>query len=194
MVQKELRKLFSIILERVFEMVWWRGRKWNHIKKDIFEGEKFFSSLPLYLKRLLFFFFLFSLFFYAPSLEDLQILMIFEEKIISSKTSFQMAWHVMTWSWLWIYWRWTHILEWSYARQYRYTMIMDMWELWIYRRWTHIPELNYAHQYFWVRLANNVGSKSFLKKFKTQLDTSLNKTRHKQELLYEKIFGSGRNV
>jgi hypothetical protein len=35
--------------------------------------------------------FLFFLFFYALSLEDLGILMIFEEKITSSKTSFQMA-------------------------------------------------------------------------------------------------------
>jgi hypothetical protein len=39
------------------------------------------------------------------------------------------------------------------------------------------------------------GSKSFFeKKIKTQLDTSLNKAQHKQELLCEKIFGSGRNV
>jgi hypothetical protein len=36
--------------------------------------------------------FLFLLFlFFAPSLEDLGVLMIFEEKITSSKTSFQMA-------------------------------------------------------------------------------------------------------
>jgi hypothetical protein len=34
----------------------------------------------------------------------------------------------------------------------------------------------------------------FLKNFKTQLDTSLNKAQHKQELLCEKIFGSDRNV
>jgi hypothetical protein len=47
---------------------------------------------------------------------------------------------------------------------------------------------------FWVRLANHVGSKSFLNFFKTQLDTSLNKAPHKQELLCEKIFGSARNV
>jgi hypothetical protein len=33
-----------------------------------------------------------------------------------------------------------------------------------------------------------------LKKIKTQLDTSLNKDQHKQELLCEKICGSGRNV
>jgi hypothetical protein len=73
-------------------------------------------------------------------------------------------------------------------------MIMEMWELWIYQRWTHIPDWRYARQYFYVRLANNVGLKSFLKKFKTQLDTSLNKAQHKQELICGKIFGSGRNV
>jgi hypothetical protein len=73
-------------------------------------------------------------------------------------------------------------------------MIMEIWELWIYQWWMHIPECWYACQYFWVRLANNVGSKSFLIFFKIQLDTSLNKSQHKQELLYEKIFASGRNV
>jgi hypothetical protein len=39
----------------------------------------------------------------------LGLLLIFEKKITSSKTSFQMAS---------IYWRWTHIPEWSYARQH----------------------------------------------------------------------------
>jgi hypothetical protein len=71
--------------------------------------------------------------------------MIFEEKITSSKTSFQMAS---------IYWRWMHIPKWMYACQY-----------------------------LWVRLAINVGEKSFSKNFKTQMDTSLNKAQHKQELL-----------
>jgi hypothetical protein len=72
---------------------------------------------------------------------------------------------------------------------------MEMWELWIYRRWTHILKWRYARQYFWVRLANNVGSKSFLKKkFKTELNTSLNKAQHKQELLCGETFGSSRNV
>jgi ATP-dependent exoDNAse (exonuclease V) beta subunit len=47
-----------------------------------------------------------SLPFFAPSLEDLGVLMIFEKKITSSKTSFQMASR---------YWQWMHILEWSYA-------------------------------------------------------------------------------
>jgi hypothetical protein len=71
-------------------------------------------------------------------------------------------------------------------------MIMEMGELWIYQRWTHIPECRYARQSFWVRLANLVGTKSFLKKkIKTQLDTSLNEAQHKQELLCGKIFGSG---
>jgi hypothetical protein len=69
--------------------------------KRIFEVEVFFSSqnidFPFYLRRLLelFFFFLFllflSIFFYALSLEDLGVFMIFEEKITSSITSFQMA-------------------------------------------------------------------------------------------------------
>jgi hypothetical protein len=55
---------------------------------------KCFSPLKIltshfYLRRLLeLFFLLFLSFFYAPSLEDLGVLMIFEEKITSSKTSF----------------------------------------------------------------------------------------------------------
>jgi hypothetical protein len=76
------------------------GRKWNHIKM-IFEVEVFFSSqnigFPFYLRRLMklffFFLFLFFFFFYAPSLEDLRVLMIFKEKITSSKTFFK--WHDM---------------------------------------------------------------------------------------------------
>jgi hypothetical protein len=34
MVPKRIKKIFSMILGRVFEMVWWRVRKWDHIKKD----------------------------------------------------------------------------------------------------------------------------------------------------------------
>jgi hypothetical protein len=71
---------------------------------------------------------------------------------------------------------------------------MEMWELWRYRQWTHIPEWRCAYQYFCVRLANNMGSKLFLIFFKTQLDATLNKSQHKQELLCGKTFGSGRNV
>jgi hypothetical protein len=60
----------------------------------------------------LFFFFLsfLLLFFFAPCLEDLGVLMIFEEKITSSKTSFQMAS---------MYRRWMHIPDWSYACQHK---------------------------------------------------------------------------
>jgi hypothetical protein len=32
---KRAKKTFSMILEMVFEMVRWRGRKWNHIKKNL---------------------------------------------------------------------------------------------------------------------------------------------------------------
>jgi hypothetical protein len=39
-----VRKTFSMILERVFEMVWWRGRKWNHIKKDFWCWSVFSSQ------------------------------------------------------------------------------------------------------------------------------------------------------
>jgi hypothetical protein len=80
--EKRAKKTFSMILERVFEMVWWRGRKWITSKR-IFEVEVFFSSqnidFPFYLRRLLELFFLFPFysFFYAPSLEDLGVLMIF---------------------------------------------------------------------------------------------------------------------
>jgi hypothetical protein len=59
---KRVKKIFSMILKRVFKMVWWRGRKRNHINKS-FLKLVFFSSqnidFPFYLKRLfeLFFFF-----------------------------------------------------------------------------------------------------------------------------------------
>jgi hypothetical protein len=76
---------------------WYDGGRENGITlKRIFKVEVFFAyqniDFPFYLRRLLelFLFFLF-LFFYALSLEDLGVLMIFEEKITSSKTSFQMA-------------------------------------------------------------------------------------------------------
>jgi hypothetical protein len=123
---KRAKKTFSMILKRVFEMVWWRGRKWNHIKKDLWSWSVFLFSkywLPLLFEKTLgaffsFSFFFFFSFFYTSSFEDLGLLMIFEEKITSSITSFRMASHGMAWSWLWIYWQWTHIPEWSYARQY----------------------------------------------------------------------------
>jgi hypothetical protein len=85
---------------------WYDGGGENGItSKRVFKVEVFFSSQNIdflfYLKTL-------GAFFRAPSLENLGVLMIFEEKITSSKTYFQMAS---------IYWRWTHILEWSFACQ-----------------------------------------------------------------------------
>jgi hypothetical protein len=77
---------------------WYDGGEENGItSKWIFEVGVLFSSqnndFPFYLRRLLELFFPFSFFFsfYAPSLEDLGFLMIFDEKITSSKISFQMA-------------------------------------------------------------------------------------------------------
>jgi hypothetical protein len=46
---------------------------------------------------------------FFSSLADLGVFMIFDEKITSLNPSFQMAS---------IYWRWTYILEWSYACQH----------------------------------------------------------------------------
>jgi hypothetical protein len=75
------------------------GEKIESHQKGYFLKLKYFSPLriltsPLFEETLGAFLFLphFSLFFYAPSLEDLGVLMIFEEKITSSKISFQMAW------------------------------------------------------------------------------------------------------
>jgi hypothetical protein len=85
---KIVKKIFSMILEWVFKMVWWRGRKWNHIKKSFWSWSVFLLlkyRLPLLFAETL------EAFFHAPSLEDLGGLMIFEEKITSSKTCFQMA-------------------------------------------------------------------------------------------------------
>jgi hypothetical protein len=92
---KRAKKTFLIILERVFKWYNGGGKIESHQKVEVF-----FSSqnidFPFYLRRLLelffffysFFFLSFSFFFYAPSLEDLGVLMIFEEKITSSKISF----------------------------------------------------------------------------------------------------------
>jgi hypothetical protein len=31
---KRVKKIFSMILERVFQMVCWMGRKWDHVEMD----------------------------------------------------------------------------------------------------------------------------------------------------------------
>jgi hypothetical protein len=87
---------------------WYDGGGENEItSKRIFEVELFFSTqnidFPFLFEETL------RAFFHAPSLEDSGVLMIFEEKITFSKTSFRMAS---------IYWWWTHIPDWSYAFQH----------------------------------------------------------------------------
>jgi hypothetical protein len=61
---KRVKKTFSMILERVFEMVWWRGEN-GITSKRIFEVEVFFSSQNIdflfYLKGLLELFFMLHL-------------------------------------------------------------------------------------------------------------------------------------
>jgi hypothetical protein len=103
MVQKELRKI---------SQRFWKGfLKWYDGGEKMGSHRKGFLKLkrlspPKMVTSPLFeetfgAFFSFSLFL-SLSLEDLEVLMIFEEKITSSKTSFQMVS---------IYWRWMHILE-----------------------------------------------------------------------------------
>jgi hypothetical protein len=60
--------------------------------------------------------------------------------------------------------------------------------LWIYQRWMHIPEWRYTRQYFWVRLANNVGSKSFLKQIKLNWTHPLTKLNINKRFFVEKYF------
>jgi hypothetical protein len=99
---KRVKKTFSMISERVFEMVWWRGRKWNYIKKDFWSWSIFLFSkywIPLLFEETLgalFFLFLsfLFLFFYAPSLEDLGVFWWYlRRKSLLQKTLFE--WHDM---------------------------------------------------------------------------------------------------
>jgi hypothetical protein len=73
---KRVKKTLSMILERVFKIVWWRGRKWKHNKKDFWSWNVFLPSkywLPLLFEETLGAFLFsssFFLFYNAPSLED----------------------------------------------------------------------------------------------------------------------------
>jgi hypothetical protein len=77
MVQKELRKFSQWFWKGFFEMVWWRGRKWNHIEKDFWSWSVFLLpnvNFPFIWRDFWRFPFSFlSLFFSAPSLEDLRV-------------------------------------------------------------------------------------------------------------------------
>jgi hypothetical protein len=131
---KRAKKIFSMILKWIFNMVWWRRGKWNHIKNNIFEVEVFFSSQNIdfpFIWRdswsFSFSYYFFFLFFNNVSLSSFLCSVcwglggfdnIWGEKSLLQKLSFQIEWHGMTWSCLWIYWRWTYIPKWSYTRQY----------------------------------------------------------------------------
>jgi hypothetical protein len=70
---KGVKKTFSMIFER--ELVWWRGRKWNHVKNDFCSWSVFLHSkywLPILFEETLTTFLFPSIFFLicAPSLED----------------------------------------------------------------------------------------------------------------------------
>jgi hypothetical protein len=88
-LSKKSYKNFLNDLKKVFKMVWWRGRKWNNIKR-VFEVEAFSSSqnidFPFYLKRFLK---LFSLFFSILFLP------------LSLSLSFSMLHLLRTWGFWW---------------------------------------------------------------------------------------------
>jgi hypothetical protein len=95
---KRAMKLSQIILERLLKMVWWRGRKWTHVKGfwswDVLSSQNVDTLgaslfLPLFQ-------YLFSLSFNAPSLWGLVgILMINEETNTLKKFLFR--WNGMEW-------------------------------------------------------------------------------------------------
>jgi hypothetical protein len=83
---KRVKKIFSMILKRVFEMVWWRGRKWNHIKKSFWSWSVFLLSkywLPLLFEETL------GAFFHAPSHEDLGVWWYLRRKSLLQKLLFK---------------------------------------------------------------------------------------------------------
>jgi hypothetical protein len=86
---KRVKKTFSMILERVFEMVWWRGEN-GITSKRVFEVEVFFSSqnidFPFYLKRFL------ELFFSLHQKEFLRLKCFSPLKILTSPFIWRDSW------------------------------------------------------------------------------------------------------
>jgi hypothetical protein len=165
---KRAKKTFTMILERVFKMVWWRRRKWNHIKKDLWSWSVFLLSkywVLLLIEETLGAFFLFFFFSMLCLLRTWGFWWYLRRKSLLQKPLFK--WHDMEW----------HGHDYGYTggrRIFQMELCMPIYlnhdyevcELWIYQWWMHISEWRYARQYFWVRLANNVDSKSFKKKSK----------------------------
>jgi hypothetical protein len=104
---KRATKFSQTILERVLKMVWWRRRKWTHVKRfwswNVFLLSKYWFPLFIYrdswsfsFSFLFFQYFLFLSFFSRLRLfEDFGILMINEEKNTLQKFLFR--WNVMEW-------------------------------------------------------------------------------------------------
>jgi hypothetical protein len=165
MVQKELRKLSQWFWKGFFKC-YDGGGKWNHIKKDFWSWGVFHLSKyyhPLYWKRLLeifflflSFFFFFSLFFFVPSLEEL--------------VGFDDIWGG------------NHFFKNFFSNGFT-ILVVDAYSgmelcmpTWLNHDYGDrgVVDILMVDAYFgvelctrilfWVRLANNVGSKSFLKK------------------------------
>jgi hypothetical protein len=167
-------KLSQTILERVLKMVWWRGRKWTHVKRfwswDVFLL-KILTS-PFYLQRLLELFFFLPLFFqyfFSLSLslfsmlrlfEDLGILMINEEK--STLQKFLFRWNGMEWL----------------SHDYRNGGVVDISAVDAYSKMELCTPILLGEASNNFLMANHF--KFFLK---LTMDTSLNKAQHKQEFL-----------
>jgi hypothetical protein len=150
---KRVKKIFSMILERVLEMVWWRGRKWDHIEKDFWSWNV--SPLKMLTSPLFEETFAASLFFFLRLLSTWGIWWYLRRKSLLQKNFFSNGFNILAVN--------------AYHGMELCTLTWlnhDFGDggLWIYWRWTHIPEWNYARQYLWVRLAINVGGKSFSKK------------------------------
>jgi hypothetical protein len=148
------------------------GRKWNHIKKCFWSWSVFLLSkywLPLSFQETLG-----TFFFYAPSLEDLGVRWYLRRKSLHQKLLF----------------KWLHYI--GDGRIFRNgVMHANMAKSWLWRCGScgyigsgcivqsggmHAKISMWSWQLMWV--ANH-----FQKKFKTEMDTSLNKAQHKQELL-----------
>jgi hypothetical protein len=92
---KRGKKAFSMFLEMVFEMVWWRGRKWNHIKKDLWGWSVFLLLkywLPLLFEESLGAFFHF---FLCSISWGLGVCWYLRRKTLLQKPLFK--WHDMEW-------------------------------------------------------------------------------------------------
>jgi hypothetical protein len=90
---KRVKKTFSMILDRAFQMVWWRGRKWNEIKNNFWSWSVFLLSkywLPhLFEETIGAFLFLFFLFFMLHLLRTQGFWFYLRRKLLLQKLLFK---------------------------------------------------------------------------------------------------------